>query len=103
MHYIRIGNIGLVMLSPIFPNRSCVKKSLERPDQIDFCYARLTEPILVPDFVENGNFRLIPFTQTSKDSFEPRRQNPSFSSEVSSEVSGMAGVRKNLSSERISE
>ena len=91
------------MLSPIFPNRSSVKKSLERPDQIDFCYARLTEPILVPDFVENGNFRPIPFTQTSKDSFEPRRQNPSFSSELNSEVSGMAGVRKNLSSEGISE
>ena len=88
---------------PIFPNRSSVKKSSERPDQIDHCYARLAEPILVPDFVENGNCRPIPFTQTSKDSFEPRRQNPSFSSELNFEVSGMAGVRKNLPSEGISE
>ena len=93
----------LLCFPPIFPNRSSVKKSSERPDQIDHCYARLAEPILVPDFVENGNCRPIPFTQTSKDSFEPRRQNPSFSSELNSEVSGMAGVRKNLSSEGISE
>ena len=93
----------LLCFPPIFPNRSSVKKSSERPDQIDHCYARLAEPILVPDFVENGNCRLIPFTQTSKDSFEPRRQNSSFSSEVKSEVSGMADVRKNLSSEGISE
>ena len=93
----------LLCFPPIFPIRSSVKKSSEKPDQIDYCYARLVEPILVPDFVENGNCRPIPFTQTSKDSFEPRRQNPSFSSELNSEVSGMAGVRKNLSSEGTSE
>ena len=51
---------------PIFSNRSSVKKSSERPDQIDHCYARLAEPILVPDFVENGNCRPIPFTKHQK-------------------------------------
>ena len=45
----------LLCFSPIIPNRSSVKKSSERPVQIDHCYAHLTEPILVPDFVENGN------------------------------------------------
>ena len=93
----------LLCFPPIFPNRSSVKKSSERPDRIDHCYARLAEPILVTEFVQNGNSRPIPITQTSKDSFGPRRQSPSFSSELNSEVSGMAGVRKNLSSEGISE
>ena len=52
----------LLCFPTIFPNRFSVKKSSERPDQIDHCYARLAEPILVLDFVENGNFQCIPST-----------------------------------------
>ena len=104
MHYSRgLEESVLLCFSPIFPNRSSVKKSSERPDQTGHRYAHVAEPILIPNFIENGNCQPIPFTQTSKYSFEPRRQNQSFSSEFSSEVSGMASVRKNLSSEGISE
>ena len=90
-----------------FPPLSLIDRVLRKvqkdQSKLIIATARLAEPILVPNFVENGICRPIPFTQTSKDSFEPRRQNPSFSSELNFEVSGMAGVRKNLPSEGISE
>ena len=69
----------------------------------DHGYACLAEPVMVSNPVENDYEKSNSLTRASKSFTQSKRQNSSSNSELVTETGGMASIRQNLSSKRISE